>query len=245
MCVPASISFCHLEDRLKKLGPFALLAIFAAGCAGAIVRPTVNDAIRKALPNYIGPAKNYDVKTSGSATEMLGGKLDRLIIEGEDVQVDPNLTISKLFVELKDVRVDTKTRAMKHVGSTAIRATISEAAVNKYIAVSRGSSNLTVRIEPDKINVAFTPTVAGVGVPLNVTGTLSITGGDKVNFEADEASVGRLPVSAYVVNKGLSMVNPVIDLSTMKFPVTIERIALKKGKAEVSGSAKFSPGMGK
>ncbi len=230
---------------MKKLGPFALLAVFAAGCASSIVRPTVNDAIRKSLPDYIGPAKHYDVKTTGSATDMLGGRLDSLTIEGEDVQVDPQLTISKLFVEMKDVRVDTSTRAMKSVGSTAIRATITESAVNKYITAARGSSNLAVKLDSEKINVLFTPTVVGVGVPLSVTGTLSISGGDKVNFQADQAAIGRLPVSAYVVNKGLERINPVIDLSTMKFPVILEKIALRKGAADITGTAKFTPGQSK
>ena len=227
---------------MRKLLPFAIIAILIGGCAGAVVRPTVEDAIKRSLPDYIGPAKHYDVKTSGSATEILGGKLDSLRIEGEEVQVDPELTITKLLIEMKDVRVDTGTRAMKSVGSTAIRATISEAAVNKYIVARRGSSDLSVKLERGKIEVLFTPRVGGIGVPLSVTGKLAITGGDKVNFEADAASMGRIPVSAYVINRALAAVNPVIDLSTMKFPVTLERITLRSGAADVVGSAKFGPG---
>jgi hypothetical protein len=237
--------FCTEKPHLRKLFPFAIIAILVGGCAGAIIRPTVEDAIKRSLPDYIGPAKHYDVKTTGSATEILGGKLASIRIEGEDVQVDPELTITKLLVEMKDVRVDTGTRAMKSVGSTAIHATISEAAVNKYIVASRGTSDLSVKLERSKIQVSFTPRVGGIGVPLSVTGKLAITGGDKVNFEADAASMGRIPVSAYVINKGLAAVNPVIDLSTMKFPVTIESITLRAGAADVMGSAKFSPGQTK
>lgn len=226
---------------MKKLFPLAIVAILIGGCAGSIIRPRVEDAIRDSLPEYIGPAKNYSVHTSGSATEMLSGKLDSLKIEGDEVQVDPNLTITKLCVQLNDVRVDTDTRAIKSIGSTAIKASISESSVNRYIKETRGDSNLTVKLEDGKIRVQFAPSVAGVGIPLSVTGKLLIAGEDKINFQADAGAVGRLPIPAAVINKGLERMNPVIDLSTMKFPVSLKEISIRKGAADVTGSAKFMP----
>lgn len=226
---------------MKKLFPFAILAALLSGCASSIIRPTVENAIRDSLPGYIGPAKSYDVHTSGSAGEMIGGKLDCLKIEGDDVQVAPDLTISKLFVEMNDVKVDTDTRALKSVGSSAIRAIVSESAVNRYIQATRGSSDLTVKLDDGKIVAQFRPSVAGLGVPLSITGRLAISGEDKINFQADAAALGMMPLPASVINRGLDRLNPVLDLSTMKFPVLLRTITIHKGTAEITGSAKFSP----
>ena len=230
-----------MEIRLKTLFPFTILATLLSGCAGGLVRSQVEKGIRGSLPEYIGPAKHYSVHTDGSEASMLKGKIGRIEIEGEEVQVDPNLVVQHLYVDMREVRCDVDTRALKTVGSTTIEAVIAEDAVNRYIERTRQDLNLTVTLEPGKILVKFVPTVAGVGVPISVSGTLAVAGEDKVNFAADSASLGRMPVPAYVVNKVLNRMNPVLDMSQMRFPVILREIVLLKGAAEVKGSARFKP----
>ncbi len=224
---------------MKKLVFLFCICALVIGCSSGVVRPKIEDGIKAALPDYIGPAKNYDVTVAGDELAMVQGKLAKLIIEGQEVKAAPDLVIAKLWVEMRDVRFNTSNRTLKSVDSTDIRATIAEGAINHYIEESRGSSDLSVALLPDKILVHFKPTVAGYGVPLAVSGKAEIVGGDKVNFIADSASLGRLPVPAYVVNKGLDLLNPVIDLSVMKFPVTLKEIHIVKGSTEVKGSAVF------
>lgn len=224
---------------MKKIVFLLGICALVVGCSGGVVRPKIEDGIKAALPDYIGPAKSYDVTVAGDELAMLQGKMAKVVIDGQQVQAAPDLVIAKLWVEMREVRFNTKTRTLKSVDSTDIRATIAEGAMNHYIEESRGSSDLSLTLEADKILVHFKPTIRGYGVPLTISGKAEIVGGDKVNFKADAASLGRLPVPAYVVNKGLDLLNPVIDLSVMKFPVTLKEIRIVKGAAEVDGSAIF------
>ena len=223
----------------KKLFPLTILATVLGGCAGGLIRSEVAKGVRHALPDYIGPAKSYSVTVHGDSAAILKGKIESLEIQGEDVQVDPKLLVGRLLVEMNGVRCDVKTRALKSVEHAVVDALISEEAVNAYIRETHGDASLTVKLEPKKIVVLFIPKVVGIGVPISVSGTPAIVGGDKINFQADSASLGRLPVPAPVVNKALEAVNPVLDLSAMRFPVTLREIVIEKGAVRVKGNAKF------
>jgi len=207
------------------------------GCSKGIIRPNVEDGIRDALPGYIGPAKEYTVRCDGDSTAMIGGKIERLHIEGKDVQLDPNLLVSRLVVDMNEVRFNPTSRKMKSVGSTSFEAVVAEKTVNSYIKATRGSeTEMTVQLQQDRILVRVVPSIGGVDVLIQVAGGLSVTNGDKVNFTADKSSVAHLPVPALVVNKLLDRVNPVLDMSTMKYPVTLSGISIKKGSVSVKGA---------
>lgn len=224
---------------MKKLLLFLILAAFVAGCSGGLITSEVEKGVRRALPDYIGPASKYTVDVHGDEAAILKGKIERLEINGTDVRVDPKLTIRQLYVDMRGVRFNVKTHALKSVEDTSVNAVIAEQAVNHYIGEARGDTTLTVRLEPGKIIAHFVPKVVGVSVPIAVSGTPKIVGGDKVNFEADSAALGRLPVPAPVVNKALDLLNPVLDLSTMKLPVTLREIRLERGQVRVLGGAQF------
>lgn len=219
----------------------ALLVIaMIAGCSGGIIRPTIEDGIRDALPDYIGPAKDYNVHCEGDSTAMLGGVIRRLHIEGKDVQVDPNLLLSRLIVDMDRVHFNPTNHKMKSVEDTSFEAVVTEKAVNHYIEQTRDSeSQLGVGLEPGKVLVTFVPSIGGLDILISVAGTLSVVEGDKVNFEADKAAVAHLPIPALVANKVLDRVNPVLDMSEMKFPVTLSSITINKGTVSIKGSAKF------
>ena len=223
---------------------FALLIVLlVAGCSGGIIRPRVENGIRDALPDYIGPAKEYRVRCDGESTAMLGGVIKRLHIEGTDVQVDPNLLLSRLIVDMDEVHVNPSSHEIKSVAATSFEAVVTEKAVNHYIQATRESeSEMSVGLEPGKVAVKFVPSIGGIDVLIAIAGTLSIAGGDKVNFDADKASVAHLPVPSLVANKVLDRVNPVLDMSAMKFPVSLSSITIRKGAVSIKGSAKFGKG---
>ncbi|HUV05262.1 MAG TPA: DUF2993 domain-containing protein [Armatimonadota bacterium] len=220
----------------------AILAVFVAGCSGGLIRPRVEKGIRNALPDYIGPAREYKVRADGSTSAMMRGLIEHLHIEGMDLQLEPKLLVSRISVDMDEVRYHPRTREIKSVRETTFEATLSEVAVNAYIEKNRqGESDLRVKLEPDKVTVEFIPRVAGVNVLVSVTGRPVIAGGDKVNFVADSASAAHLPVPAYVVNKMLERANPILDMSLMRFPVSLEDIAVKKNAVIVKGRAQFKP----
>lgn len=225
---------------MRKLVPIAVFILFVAGCSGGLIRPRVEKGIRNALPNYIGPAKEYTVRADGSTSAMMKGLIESLHIEAKDVQVDPQLILTHLSVDMDQVRYDTGSRKLTSVRNTTFQAAVSEDAVNRYIELTRTSeSDLGVNLQPGKVLVEFVPNVAGLDVLVSVAGKLVIVDGDKVNFEADRAAVAHVPMPAYLVNKALQRVNPVLDMSMMRFPVTLQDITVSKGTVVIKGNAQF------
>jgi len=233
---------------VKRLLMISLVVLLLAGCSGGLIRPRVEKGIRDALPEYIGPAKEYTVSADGSTTAMMKGLIERLHIEGRDVQIDPNLVLGHISVVMDEVRYHPSTHELESVRSTAFQATISEAAVNRYVeqmqrsdADSQPPPSLHVKLEPGSVLVEFVPKVAGIDVLVSVAGRPVIADGDKVNFQADKASAAHLPVPSYVVNKLLDSANPILDMSVMRFPVTLQDIIVKKGAVVIKGNAQFKP----
>ena len=229
-------------DELRILLPILVLATLVAGCSGGLIRPKVEKGIRNALPNYIGPARQYTVRADGSSTAMLKGFIERLHIEGEEVEISSDLVITRMSVDMDEVRYDTGARELQSVRSTTFQAEMSEDAVNRCVEKANDSDfDLNLRLKPGEIWVDFVPNVVGVNVPVSIAGRPVIVGGNKVNFEADRATLAYVPLPAYLVNKVLDKLNPILDMSTMRFPVTLEVIGVKNGAVVIKGSAQFKP----
>lgn len=225
---------------MRKFLPVAIIAALLAGCSGGLIRPRVEKGIRESLPGYIGPAKEYTVRADGSTTNMIKGLIERLTIDGKDVQLNPMLLVSHIVVEMTEIRYHTSSRELKSVGSTTFKATVAEEAINNYIKNSyKDNYNMKVNLREGKIVVDLAPEVLGINMPISVTGKPSITNGDKVSFVADAASISRLPVPSYIVNKALDRINPILDMAAMNFPVSLKAIDLKDKVVDINGSAEF------
>lgn len=227
---------------MKKIAPLFFVLAFVIGCAGGLIRPRVERGIRDALPGYIGPAAEYRVRTEGSTSAMMRGRIAKLFIEGKDVQILPELKIAQLDVEMHDVRYKPDTRKLTSVGASKFTASVSEAGVNRYISEHRkGDSDLRVALETNEVYVEFVPRFIGLDVPVRILGRLEIVGHDKVSFRADKASVARLPIPAYAANKVLDRINPVLDLSNMAHPVLLESVRVRTNLVIIEGGLQFQP----
>lgn len=220
----------------------AILAILVAGCAGGIIKSKVQSGIRSALPKYLGPAKNYTVKADGSGEAMLSGHIGHLHIEGEDVQMEPKLTVSKLVIDLDDIRFNTHTRKIKSIKGTDFSAVLVQDALNHFVTEStKNKYEIDLKLQPNVINVDFSHSIMGQKSRISVVGKPAIVDGTKVNFIADKASVASLPVPKLIVDKILDRVNPIIDTTQFKLPMKLKEIAISDGSLQISGSAEFNP----
>jgi uncharacterized protein YpmS len=222
---------------VKKICLAALFAVFITGCAGGFIKSQVQSGIRDALPTYIGPAKSYTVSVDGSATEMLNGHIRHLHIDGTDVKIDPKLTINALAIDMDDVHYNSK-RQLTRVGSTLFKTTVTEPEVNQYAEQGLGRDyKPKVTLSDGQIRVNCVANILGVGVPVAVTGKPEVVHGTRVNFVADSLSAAHLPIPAAIANKILERINPILDMSTMKFPITIRTITVRPGFLDLSGEA--------
>ena len=224
------------EALVKKIGWTALLAVFLTGCTGGFIKSQAESGIRQASPKFIGPAKSYTVAVDGSGTGI-GGHIRHLHIEGNDVQIDPNLTISDLTIDMDDVNYNSR-RELTQVGSTIFKSTVTESVVNHYTEQGKAREyKAKAKLCDGLVRVDCVASILGVGIPVSVTGKPVVVQGNKVNFVADSLSAAHLAIPAAVANKILEKMNPILDMSTMKFPVTIRTITVRPGFIDVLGTA--------
>lgn len=225
---------------MKKAAVLGIAAMFLAGCSTGIISSKIENGIRDSLPDYIGPAKEYKVQAKGSETGMISGSIDRLLIDGTDVQLKENLVIDRMSIDMSKVRFNPRTRKVKKVESTTFEAEISPKSMNAYISKSDDDKNkIKIRLEDSKVIVDASPGFMGISIPVSIKGSPSIIGNSKIDFVADEASISIIPLPAFIINKLLRNINPVLDMSQMKFPVSIQDITIKKDKVIIKGSAEF------
>jgi len=219
----------------RKLLILSLCAAFLSGCAEGLVHSECEKGIGKALPQYIGPAANYDVHVEGSSGEILNGFIKHIRIEGKEVQAQNDLLLNILTIDMDGVRYNKK-HEIKSIDNAVFNATVLEPAINHFIRSGEGKKyNMTSKLTDGKIEVRFVPKVLGVHVPVSITGRPEIVNGNKINFVADKASLAKVPLPALVVNKILAKTNPIVDMSTMKIPVTLSSLTIKPGSLAVVG----------
>jgi len=230
---------------LRKLIPLVILALFITGCGG-MLNSKVENAIRDALPGYIGPAKSYDVKVSGSPFEMMKGHLRSLHVQGTDVRVDGLLhhgantdpiLISQLTLDAKNIRVDINKKKIRKVEDACVQGEISEEAVNAYLHYSESRRNISVKLLNNKIVGEMTVDVMGLKMTASMDGRAVVEDGTKISFVPDSASFASVPVPKALVERLLKSANPILDLSRLSFPVHIERVTINQGSLTFSGHA--------
>lgn len=224
---------------MKKLIPLALLALTLTGCAGGFIKSQVESGIKHALPQYIGPAKAYTVHVDGSGTDMIDGLIKHLHIEGTDVQIDPKMLLSQITIDMDDVRYNDD-RQLTSVRNTLFKASVNESTVNRLIpAALIKEYKVKLKLVNNQVQVNGTREVMGIDMPLSITGKPQIAPGNKIDFVADTASAAYVPVPAALANKILQKLNPILDMSVMKFPVVLQEIDVKDGCVNISGRAEM------
>lgn len=228
---------------MKKILAILALAFIMTGCSSGFIRSKVEGSIRSALPKYIGPAKEYSVKVDGSGSEIMNGLIHHLHIGGTDVLVDNKVTLSQISIDMDDIRYNNK-RQLTAIRNTGFKVSITEDAVNRCVTEGPISEyNLKVKLTDGHIQVDCVPTLIGMNMPVSITGKPKIERGNKVSFVVVSASAGDLPVPSELANRILKRLNPLIDTSKFKFPVTLNDIAVKQGCMDISGNAQFTSDM--
>ena len=76
------------------------------GC-GRTVNRAAERRVRDALPGVLGPARAYRVHIDNDPDRTIRGRLARVLIDGDQVQLASGLYFDALHLELRGVDVDT------------------------------------------------------------------------------------------------------------------------------------------
>lgn len=238
-------------DVLKRCVVWALLGVFIGlttiGC-GMNPRRLAERRVEAQLPRLIGTAKRYRVYLLGRHERMFQGKVRAARIVGEEVEIQPNLVLRELVVELEEIvyRQDSPLQAKRGV----FQATLTDEALTSYLrallppirspwnlVVSR-LDNLQVRSRAGEIRLSIdVHTRLGVKLSGELGGQLRLREHTQVWFEASEVKVVGLSVPDKVRDllSDLFLNRPLIDLSGVRAPVRVERVAIGDGVLMIEG----------
>lgn len=212
-------------------------AISANGC-GRLARNKAQDAVNAILPDYLGPARRYTTKVDAEPGAILRGHLKHVHIEGDSVQIAPDLLADKLTLDLREVSVDTKRRKLQNIESVRFTVTLGEATLNQYVRKLRPTiGDLRATLGDGELSVRARPAVWGFPtVPVAVSGTLAPTSsGNRLNFEPSGARVSIVPIARPLIAWLLRTLNPAVDLTGMRVPVQVDRVEIRTNGLSLSG----------
>lgn len=217
-----------------------LACLMAAGCGVAQSPQTiVAHKIADALPQAIGPAAHYDVQVSGDVLGLARGRARGVRIVGQDVQMTPAVTLDALTLEARGIVFDTKSRQVQSIGSGSFAATLGQVHLTEYLL--RVRPNLSVMLGAGDMQATLPVAFGPVHTTVAVRGTLTPTapGASTLDFVADRARLGVLPVPAFAVNAALQAVNPVLDLSRVKVPIGVQSADVVGEQLTIRGTAQL------
>jgi len=220
-----------------------LVSSLVAGCVGTSPQTTVAHKIADALPRWIGPAEHYEVKVDGDTFALGRGHVRRVQIDGSNVQLSSTVSMDRINIDAHDVSFDRKARTVHRIDDVAFTGQVNQGDIDHYLTKARPDlSDVVVRLRTNDVEVSTPITVRGYTTTVSVSGTLrpSVNAPNKLDFVANGGSIGIVPVPARLVNVAVDEINPVLDLSRLRFPIMVKGVDIHNGTATVHGTAIIS-----
>ncbi len=173
---------------------------------------------------------------------MFQGKVQSARIVGEGVEIQPGFVLRELVVELQEIEYRQNEPLRAKAGS--FHATLDDTALRSYLTgllppirspwnlVVSHLSNLQVRSRAGEVKLSIdVHTRLGLKLSGELMGQIRLRESTKVWFEASEVRVVGLSVPERVRDllSELFLNRPLIDLSEVKAPIRVDRVAIGDG----------------
>lgn len=217
----------------------AVTVVALTGCAHP-VQQTAAHKIADALPSVIGPAAHYDVQVDGDPFALVRGRARGVHIQGQSVQLSPDLTVDTLTADAEDVSFDRSTRKLTYVGQTRFTATLSQPHLTTYLAASKPLlPGLAIILRSDDVQAAVPVTFLGLHTVAMLSGTVRPSQADptRLDFVANGAQLGVVPLPTGLINLALDRLNPVITLDGLRVPLSVTQAEIKDSRLVLGGTA--------
>lgn len=223
---------------LLILMSWGLLALLA-GCGGNPENAAARELVARA-PELIGPAESYRAEVRGLSSRHV----DYVRLVGIAVKPDPNLVIDPLVLTLTDIRYQARPFQILNVGSANFTARISEAALNNYVRQQArpGFGNVSavrVTLQRHTVIVSADVSLEAVTVPVTTSGQLQVGDGLHLNYLPQTLTVGNVGIPRTVQSILAGRVNPIIDLSGLRFSPRVTSITVNRGELLLAGTAEL------
>ncbi len=230
-----------LKTYLFRRNPVGLLgaSLLVSGC-GHPVQETAAHKIADTLPSVLGPAAHYDVQVDGDPFALSRGRARAVHIQGQDVSIAPGITLDTLNADARDVSFSRETRRLEHIGATDFTAALGQEHLTAYLARTKPLlPNLVVTLGESSVQARVPVTFLGLQTTAALTGTLapSTSQAGKLDFVTDGAHLGPVPLPAALVNLALNQLNPLVDLTHLRVPLTVVHVSVVHSRLTLDGSA--------
>jgi hypothetical protein len=223
--------------------PFLLLIagviLVFMGCGRAINR-TAERRIREALPQAIGPAREYSVHVENSPVRTIQGQFANVTIDGDDVQFPSGLLLDNLHIQLKNVDVDTGKGRVRHIGEARFAITVSEKSLDEFIA-GESPAGETIRktrlslADNNIISVTGERVTLGLGVPFRITGPIHVASPTRIELDASHLTVIGIPFGGLPLKFLKQRIESSVDLSQFPVPVQLFDVKTQRGSMTLTG----------
>ncbi len=234
-----------MRQLVKFVGIF-WLCLCLAGCARPINRAAERH-IREALPDLLGPARQYQVHVEGAPGRTMRGKLARVTVEADDLQLSNDLLLDHLHLDLRGVDYDTQQQMLRHIDSADFRATISQTSLDEYLAGESPPEepirNIRVTLRAgDQVILRAERVTLGIGVPFQLAGPMRLAGPTRIEIDPTRLVVIGLPITGAPLRFVKSHFESALDLSALPFHVRLSGIETTPGKLTLIGAADVALG---
>jgi hypothetical protein len=223
-------------------------AFLLSGCARPINRHAER-LIREQLNGYIGPAGAWTVRVDGAPLNTLRGDLSRVAIRGSGVALRDAIELAELEVTLTRLKIDIGRRKVRSVGAAGFRATIAEAAINRYLKQDAGGdANYRVRVlrlQQGKLILYGQRRMLGRWWDFTVRAEPRLVSPTRLAYDPDRMTVVgvRLPIPRSVLRRYARRLASGFDFSVLPFPVRITSVAVDQAAVSITGDVEVTDGL--
>jgi hypothetical protein len=231
--VPISATKRHYLSLLM------IVTLCLAGCGRAINR-SAERRLREALPDLLGPARQYQVHVDSAPGSTLRGHMANVTINGDDIELRNGLLLDQLHLDLKGVDVDVDHGRLRNIQEAGFVAMVGEASLDEFLAGEAPAGetfrNIGFTLRDNRVTIRGERVVLGVGVPFQITGPLQLAGPQRIRIDPQRLTLVGISLTGLPLRFLKSRFESAIDLSSLPFPVQLTSAQSTAGRLILAGT---------
>jgi hypothetical protein len=226
--------------RYHALFLFLLVLPLLWGCGPDREMHAAREVVAHA-PEYIAPAERYQATVRGLSTH----RARSIAIIGSAVQIEQHLVVDPLTLTLYDAQFVQQPFRVTSIRTATFSARISEAAANNYLR-QQVHPSVGYTGEINNVRVLFQRNLVKVTamisrVPVTTSGRVRIDDGLRVQYVPEKLEALGVGIPRIAQSLLADQVNPLVDLSGLRFVPHITQVTVNPGELLISGTAELRP----
>lgn len=218
---------------MKKILPLLALVFFYL--IFQFYMPQVaEDQIGKGLIAHTDQVEGLKIEVSSfPAWEIFFEKrIDLLKIKAKWLEVD-GLKLESFYGKYQDVSYKDRVISGQN---TDLNFYITEQSLNRYLKKHYPSlSSFKVDFSSDDVNLTGSVRLLGSEIPLNLTGSFSLTDINNIVYIPGEFKVDKIEIPLSLIREITGDMSFTIDLNQLEIPIKVEKLELKEDRIEIKG----------